>query len=180
MFCVIVSDIIVEDIFMFESITHKMMFKLSKSDIIAKISDIKKISVNNIQLYQLKNVLYLLVSLKAVMNIDERQISTLLDLKMKVNLVEKKILKKHNISYFIDCQLRLMNINNEKTILHNIIKNVSVQIDSICVIQSLLIVKKVSQSMILDMLYVSATFIIIKTYLNDKINIKITSSQNNR
>jgi len=120
------------------------------------------------------------VSLRAAVIINERQISALLDLKMKVNLVEKKILKKLNISYFIDCQLRLMNINNEKTILHNIIKNVSVQIDSICVIQSLLIVKKVSQSMILDMLYVSATFIIIKTYSNDKINIKITSSQNNR
>jgi len=111
---------------MYESITHKMVFKLSKSDIIAKISDIEKISVNNIQLCQLKNALYLLVSLKAVMNIDERQISALLDLKMKVNLVEKKILKRLNISYSIDCQLRLVNINNEEIILCNIVKNVSV------------------------------------------------------
>jgi len=50
MLCVIVSDIIVENIFMFEFITYKLMFKLNKSDIITKISDIKKISVNSIQL----------------------------------------------------------------------------------------------------------------------------------
>jgi len=126
MFCVIVSDIIIEDIFMFESITHKLMFKLSKSDIIEKISDIEKISVNSIQLCQLKKVLYLSVSLRAAVNINEEQISALFDLKMKVNLVEEKILKRLNISYFIDCQLRLVNINNKKTILCNIIKNVSV------------------------------------------------------
>ena len=103
MLCIIVSNIIIEDILMFESITHKLMFKLSKSDIIVKISDIEKISVNSIQLCQLKNVLYLLISLKVAVNINERQISALLNLKMKVNLVEKKILKKLNIFYFIDC-----------------------------------------------------------------------------
>ncbi len=126
MLCVIVSDIIIEDIFMFESITHKLMFKFSKSNIIAKISNIEKISVNNIQLCQLKNVLYLSVSLRAAVNINERQISALLNLKMKVNLVEKRILKRLNIFYFIDCQLRLVNINNKKTILCSIVKNVSV------------------------------------------------------
>jgi len=103
MLCVIVSDITVEDIFMSESIIHKLMFKFSKSNIIVKISDIEKISVNSIQLCQLKNVLYSSVSLRAVMNIDERQISALFDLKMKVNFVEKKILKRLNIFYFIDC-----------------------------------------------------------------------------
>jgi len=50
MLCTIVSDIIVEDIFMFRSITHKLMFKLSKLDTITKIFDIEKISVNSIQL----------------------------------------------------------------------------------------------------------------------------------
>jgi len=100
MLCVIVSNIIIEDIFTSEFITHKLMFKLNKSNIIMKIFDIKKISVNSIQLCQLKNVLYLSVSLRAVMNINEKQISALLNLKMKVNLVEKKILKRLNISYF--------------------------------------------------------------------------------
>ena len=126
MLCVIVSNIIIKNIFTSESVTHKLMFKFSKLNIITKIFDIKKISVNNIQLCQLKNVLYLLVSLRAVMNVDERQISALLDLKTEVNLVEKKVLKRLNIFYFIDCQLKLMNINNKKTILHNIVKNVSV------------------------------------------------------
>jgi len=124
MLCVIVSDIIIKDILISKSITHKLMFKLSKSDIIARLSDIEKINVNSIQSCQLKNVLYSLVSLRAAVNVHEKQISALLNLKMKVNLVEKKILKRLNIFYFIDCQLRLMNINSEETILHNIIKNV--------------------------------------------------------
>jgi len=59
-------------------------------------------------------------------NVDEKQISVLLDLKMKVNLVEKKVLKKLNILYSIDCQLKLVNINDEETILYNIVENVSV------------------------------------------------------
>ena len=180
MLCVIVSNIIIEDIFTSEFITHKLMFKLNKSNIIMKIFDIKKISVNSIQLCQLKNVLYLSVSLRAVMNINEKQISALLNLKMKVNLVEKKILKRLNISYFIDCQLRLININDEEIILHNIVKNASVWISSVCVIQFFFIMKKASQSMILNMSYTSATFIIIKTYSNNEINVKITSLQNNR
>jgi len=103
MLCVIVSDIIIKDIFTFESITHKLMFKFSKLDIIVKISDIKKININSIQLCQLKNVLYLSVSSKAAVNINERQISALLDLRMKVNFAEKKFLKKLNIFYSIDC-----------------------------------------------------------------------------
>ncbi len=88
---------------MFEFITHKLMFKFSKSNIIAKISDIEKISVNSIQLCQLKNILYLSVSLRTAVNINEKQISALLDLKTEVNLVKKKILKRLNIFYFIDC-----------------------------------------------------------------------------
>jgi len=144
MLCVIVSDIIIKDIFMFESITNKLMLKFRKSDIITKIFDIEKINVNNIQSCQLKNVLYLSVSSRAAVNIDEKQISALLNLRVKVNLVEKKILKRLNIFYFINCWLRLVNINSEKTILCSIIKNVSIQISSVCMIQSLLIVKKAS------------------------------------
>ena len=180
MLYVIVSDITVKDILMSELIAHKLMFKSDKSDIIVKISDIEKINVNNIQLYQLKNVLYLSVSLRAVINIDEKQVSVLLDLKVKVNLVEKEVLKKLDISYSVDCQLRLVDINNKKTILHNIVKNVFVQIDSVCVIQSLLTVKKASQSMILNISYASATSMIIRAYFNDEINVEIMSSQGNR
>jgi hypothetical protein len=85
---------------MSEFITHKLMFKFNKSDIIVKISDIEKISVNSIQLCQLKNVLYLSVSLRAAVNVDERQISVLLNLKMKVNLVEKRFLKAQHILFY--------------------------------------------------------------------------------
>ena len=103
MLCVIVSNITVEDILMSELITHKLMFKLNKFNTITKIPDIEKISVNSIQLCQLKNVLYLSVSSRAAVNIDKRQILILLDLKVKVNLVKKEILKRLNLFYFIDC-----------------------------------------------------------------------------
>ncbi len=43
-----------------------------------------------------------------------------------------------------------MNINEEKTVLIKIIKNIKIIIDSICVAQSMLIVKKVNQSLILE------------------------------
>jgi len=47
-------------------------------------------------------------------------------------------------------------------------------------IQFFLIVKKASQSIILNMSYMSTTFMIIRAYLNDKINVEITSSQSDR
>ena len=103
MLCVIVFDIIIEDILMFKLIVHKLMFKLSKLNIIVKISDIEKINVNSIQLSQVKNILYLSASLRAAVNVNEKQISALLNLRMKVNLIEKEILKKLNIFYSIDC-----------------------------------------------------------------------------
>ena len=73
-----------------------------------------------------------------------------------------------------------MNINEEKTVLCSIVKNVSIQIDSMCVVQSLLIIKKASQLMILDMLYASTTFMIIRVYSNDMVNIEIMSLKNNK
>jgi len=55
----------------------------------------------------------------------------------------------HNID---DC-LQLIDINDQKTVLHDICKNIEIQIDLIEVLQSLLIVEKVSQLMILNMSY---------------------------
>jgi hypothetical protein len=154
-------------------------FKFNKSDIIVKISDIEKISVNSIQLCQLKNVLYLSVSSRAAVNVNEKQISVLLNLKVKVNLVEKRFLKAQHILFYW-----LLTQTNK----HQQWKNNSVQHcweciclnNLICVIQSLLIIKKASQSMILNMSYVSATFMIIRAYSNSKINVEITSSQDDR
>lgn len=180
MLCVIISDIIIEDILTSELIVHKLMFKPGKSDIIAKIPNIEKVSVNSIQLCQLKNVLDSSVSLRAAVNVDKKQVSALIDSEVKVNLVEKEVLKKLNISYSIDCHLKLIDINSEETILHSIVENVSIWIDSVCVIQSLLIVEKASQLMILDMSYVSVTFMIIRVYSNDKVDVKIMSSQSDR
>ena len=42
------SDITVENILTSGSMTHKLMFKLNKSDIIFKISEIEKVNINSL------------------------------------------------------------------------------------------------------------------------------------
>ena len=58
MLCAVISDITVENILTSESVTHKLMFKSEKSDVIMKISESDKINVNSIKTHQLSNVLY--------------------------------------------------------------------------------------------------------------------------
>ena len=44
----VVSDITVKKILTLRSVTHKLMFKLSKSDIIFKISETEKVNINSL------------------------------------------------------------------------------------------------------------------------------------
>jgi len=81
----------------------------------------------------------------------------LIDISAEVNLVEEHILQKLNVFYTVDDCLQLIDINDQKTVLYDICENVEIQIDSIKVLQFLLIVEKVSQLMILDMSYQAAT-----------------------
>jgi len=129
------------------------MFKLNKPDIIFKISETEKININSLQTFLLFNVLYLFISLKTIVKVEEGQVSALIDINAEVNLVEEHILQKLNVSYTVDDCLQLIDINDQKTVLHDICENVEIQIDSIEVLQSLLIIEKVSQLMILDMSY---------------------------
>lgn len=100
MYHVIVLNIIIEDILKSNSITHKLMFKLSKLNIIVKISDIKKINIRSVQL---QNVLYSLMSSKTTVKIDDKQIFTLLNTDVEINFIEKKYLKKLSILYSVNC-----------------------------------------------------------------------------
>jgi hypothetical protein len=59
-----------------------------------------------------------------------------------------------------------------KTVLHDICENVEIQIDLIEVLQFLLIVKKVSQLMILDMLYQASTSMMTQSDSFSIVNIK--------
>jgi len=151
------SDITVKNISTSELMTHKLMFKLSKSDIIFKISEIKKVNINSLQTFLLFNVLYLFISSRTIVKVEEGQVSALINTSAEVNLVKECILQKLNVSYTVDGCLQLIDINDQKTVLHDIYENVEIQIDSIEVLQSLLIVEKVSQLMILDMSYQAAT-----------------------
>ncbi len=149
----VVSDITVKNILTLKLMTHKLMFKLSKSDIIFKISEIKKVNINSLQTFLLFNVLYLFISSRTIVKVEEGQVSALIDISTKVNLVKECILQKLNVSYTVNGCLWLIDINNQKTVLCDICENVEIQIDSIEVLQFLLIIEKVSQLMILDMSY---------------------------
>ncbi len=92
-------------------------------------------------------------SLRAIVKIEEGQVSALININAEVNLVKECILQKLNVFYTVDDCLQLVDINDQKTVLHNICENVEIQIDLIKVLQSLLIIEKVSQLMILNMLY---------------------------
>jgi len=81
----------------------------------------------------------------------------LIDINAEVNLVKECILQKLNVFYTVDGHLQLIDINDQKTVLYDICENVEIQIDLIEVLQFLLIVKKVSQLMILNMSYQAAT-----------------------
>jgi len=153
----VMSDITVENILTSELMTHKLMFKLSKSDIIFKISETEKVNINSLQTLLLFNVLYLFVSLRTIVKVEEGQVSALIDISAEVNLVKECILQKLNVFYTVNDHLQLININDQKTVLCDICENIEIQIDSIEVLQFLLIVEKASQLMILDMSYQAAT-----------------------
>jgi len=93
--------------------------------------------------------------------VEEDQVSALIDINIEVNLVKECILQKLNVSYTVDGCLQLIDINGQKTVLHNICENVEIQIDSIEVLQFLLIIEKVSQLIILDMSYQASTSMMI-------------------
>ena len=80
----------------------------------------------------------------------------------------------------MNMKLYLMNINDDKTVLQNICKNIKVRISSVLVLQSLLIIENFSQSLILEMFYVIVILMITKSHFFSIINIKITSSNDKR
>ncbi len=176
----VVSDITVEDILTSGPVTHKLMFKLGKPDIISRIPEIKKVNINSLQTFLLFNVLYSFASSRAIVKVEEGQVSALIDTGAEVNLVKERILQKLNVSYTVNGCLWLVDINGQKTVLHDICKNVEIQIGLIEVLQSLLIVEKVSQLMVLDMSYQAATSMMTQSDSFSIMNIEISSPHDGR
>jgi len=67
----VVSDITVKNILTSRLMTHKLMFKLSKSDIIFRISETEKVNINSLQTFLLFNVLYLFISSRTIVKVEE-------------------------------------------------------------------------------------------------------------
>jgi len=97
-----VSDITVKNILTLKLMAHKLMFKLNKSDIIFKISETEKININSLQTFLLFNVLYSFISSKAIVKVEEGQVSALIDIDAEVNLVKECILQKLNVFYTVN------------------------------------------------------------------------------
>jgi len=112
--------------------------------------------------------------------VEEGQVSALIDISAEVNLVKECILQKLNVFYTVNGCLQLVNINDQKTVLYDICKNIEIWIDLIKVLQFLLIVKKVSQLMILDMSYQAATSMMTQSDSSDIVNIEISSLHNDK
>ena len=72
MFCVVVSDIIVENILTSESVAHKLMFKSEKSDFIVKISETERVNVNSVKTHHITDILYFSVSFHTIVNIKDK------------------------------------------------------------------------------------------------------------
>jgi len=102
------------------------MFKSSKLNIIFKISETEKVNINSLQTFLLFNVLYSFISLRAIVKVEEGQVSALIDISAEVNLVKECILQKLNVSYTVDGCLQLVDINDQKTVLCDICKNIEI------------------------------------------------------
>ena len=85
-----------------------------------------------------------------------------------------------NVFYTVDGCLQLIDINDMKTVLYDICENVEIQINLIEVLQSLLIVEKVSQLMILDMSYQASTSMMTQSDSFSIVNMKISSLHNSK
>lgn len=97
--------------------------------------------MNHVKTVIIINTLYSFVNLRAAVNIGDKQMSTLINNETKINLIKKKTLKQLNVSYTVNERLQLININEQKMILHEIMKNIKIKINLMKIIQSLLIMK---------------------------------------
>ncbi len=112
MFQAVMSDITVENILTSRLMTHKLMFKLSKSNIIFKISETKKININSLQTFLLFNVLYSFTSSRTIVKVEEGQVSALINIDTEVNLVKECILQKLNVFYTVNCYVLIWAASN--------------------------------------------------------------------
>jgi hypothetical protein len=124
----VMSDITVKNILTSELMTHKLMFKLSKSDIIFKISETEKVNINSLQTF--------CYSMFSTHSSVQEQLWRLKKVKYQHWLTwcrSEPCQRMHSSEtqcfYTVDGCLQLIDINDQKTVLHDICENVEIQID---------------------------------------------------
>ena len=102
------------------------------------------------------------------------RIPALLDSGAEVNLIEESVAKELGIPFTTDGRLKLVDINNNETTLRGICENVDISIGPVTVTQSLLVVEKASQPMVLGMPYAGATSMRTSVHPGGKVEVEIT------
>jgi hypothetical protein len=168
----VMSDITVKNILTSELMMHKLMFKLSKSDIIFKISETEKVNINSLQTF--------CYSMFFTHSSVQEQLWRLKKVKYQHWLTLCRILSKNAFfrnSMFLYSRW-LFAIDWHQWSKDCASWHLWECWDSnwlIEVLQFLLIVEKVSQLMILDMSYQAATSMMTQSDLFDIVNIEISS-----
>ena len=163
----VVTNITVEDLLTSGSV-HKLMFKPAKPDIIDKIQ------VNAVGTVQLSDVLYSSASPRAMVQVNGQSVSVLLDTGAEVNLIEESLVQRLGVAYTVDQRMKLVDVNGNETVLRGICENIEISIGPVSVVQSLLVVERASQPMILGMPYTSATSVRMQFHPSGKVEIEAT------
>ena len=109
-----------------------------------------------------------------VVEVNEYRIPALLDSGAEVNLIEEGMAKHIGIPFTSDGRLKLVDINDNETTLRGICENVDISIGPVTVTQSLLVVEKASQPMVLGMPYAGATAMSTNVFPGGRVEVEVT------
>lgn len=173
-----IPDITVGDLLTSGIHTHKYMFKPAKPDVIKRVNVRSGgISVQNGKIrgsYELDNVLYSSASPRAAVDVNGCRVSSLVDSGAEVNLIEVETCRRIGIPYTADVRLKLVGIDRTETTLLGVCENVDISVGPVTVTQTLLVVEKASQPLVLGTPYASATQMMTQSHQDGRVEITIS------
>lgn len=106
--------------------------------------------------------------------------TSLIDTGAEVNLIEEDLYRKLGLPYTADMRIRIMGVDRTETILIGICENVDISIGSATVTQTLLVMEKASQPMVLGTSYISATRMITRHHEDGRVDITVQCLRTNK
>lgn len=172
-----IPDITVGDILTSGTVASKLMFKPGKPDVM------KKVHVGSARIggtRYLSDVLYSSASPKAAIEVNGMKVPSLIDTGAEVNLIEEEMCRKLGIPYTAEVRLRVIGVDRSETVLIGICENVDISIGPATVTQTLLVVEKASQPIVLGMPYTSATRMITRHHEDGHVDIIVQCPKTNK